>query len=229
MKTLGQINKKRLVIPALLALTIAGCTTDPYTGQPKVANTAIGAGLGAAVGAGAGALIGAATGDASDARRGALIGAGIGALGGGSIGVYMDRQEAILRQRLAATGVSVTRVGDQIILNMPSNITFDSGQSDIKPQFYETLNSVALVLNEFNQSLVDIYGHTDSDGGDDFNLQLSRNRASSVASYLSSQQVNSQRFYIQGFGESQPVASNTSAAGKAQNRRVEIRITPLRA
>jgi outer membrane protein OmpA-like peptidoglycan-associated protein len=110
---------------------------------------------------------------------------------------------------------------------MPSNITFDTDQSDIKPNFYETLNSVSIVLREFNQTLVDVNGHTDADGSDDYNYDLSRRRASSVAQYLVSQQLNPQRFSVQGFGESQPIASNNSASGKAQNRRVEIQIVPL--
>lgn len=220
---------RKLIVLAAFAGLIAACTTNPYTGQQQVSRTAIGGGLGAGLGAATGALIGAATGGADDARKGALIGAGIGALSGGGIGLYMDRQEAALRQRLAASGVSVTRVGDQIVLNMPSNITFDVDQSAIKPQFFEVLNSVALVFREYNQTLIDIYGHTDSDGSDAYNFQLSQDRAQSVATYLAGQGIDSRRFLVRGFGESQPVAPNTSEAGKAQNRRVEIRITPLQA
>lgn len=218
---------KKLVLSVALAGFVAACTTNPYTGQQQVSRTAAGAGLGAGLGAATGAVIGAATGGADDARKGALIGAGIGALTGGGIGLYMDRQEAALRQRLQATGVSVTRVGDQIVLNMPSNITFDVDRADIKPQFFEVLNSVALVFNEFNQTLVDIYGHTDSDGSDNYNLQLSQDRAQSVANYMAAQGVDNRRFLVRGFGESQPIAPNTTDAGKAQNRRVELRITPL--
>ncbi len=220
---------RKLIVLAAFAGLIAACTTNPYTGQQQVSRTAIGGGLGAGLGAATGALIGAATGGADDARKGALIGAGIGALSGGGIGLYMDRQEAALRQRLAASGVSVTRVGDQIVLNMPSNITFDVDQSAIKPQFFEVLNSVALVFREYNQTLIDIYGHTDSDGSDAYNFQLSQDRAQSVATYLTGQGIDSRRFLVRGFGESQPVAPNTSEAGKAQNRRVEIRITALQA
>ncbi|MCB1492912.1 MAG: OmpA family protein [Rhodobiaceae bacterium] len=220
---------KRLMIPLVIAGLAAGCTTDPYTGQQKVSNTAIGGGVGAGLGAATGALIGAATGGAKDARRGALIGAGIGALTGGGIGVYMDRQEAALRAQLQASGVSVTRVGNQIVLNMPSNITFDSDQYAIKPEFFGVLNSVAAVFREYNQTLIDVYGHTDSDGSDAYNYQLSQNRAQSVASYLGQQGVDPRRFQVRGFGESQPIAPNSTEAGKAQNRRVEIRITPLEA
>jgi outer membrane protein OmpA-like peptidoglycan-associated protein len=215
----------RLVAALAAAALVAGCTTDPYTGEQKLSNTAIGAGTGALLGTAAGAIVGGTT--SVKTRKAMLIGAGIGALAGGGVGLYMDNQEAKLRERLRGTGVSVTRVGDNIILNMPSNITFDTDRADIKPQFYETLNSVALVLREFNQTLVDVNGHTDSDGSADYNYELSRERASSVARYLVAQQLNPQRFSVQGFGESQPIASNSTAAGKAQNRRVEIQIVPL--
>lgn len=218
---------KRLLPLAIAGVTLlAACTTDPYTGQQQVSNTAIGAGAGAAIGGLAGAIIGNNVGS-GDARTGALIGAGIGALAGGGVGLYMDQQEAQLRQQLQNTGVSVTRVGDQIILNMPSNITFDVDQAAVKPQFYPVLNSVSLVLKEYNQTLVDVFGHTDSDGADDYNLRLSQQRAESVAAYLSSQGVDPRRFLITGFGETRPVAPNDTTANKALNRRVEIRLSPL--
>ncbi|MEQ8479208.1 MAG: OmpA family protein [Hoeflea sp.] len=213
--------KSRLLIAAMAAVFVSACTTDPYTGQQKVSNLAAGAGLGAAAGAGLGLLAG------GDDRRNALIGAGIGALAGGAIGGYMDQQEAQLRAQLQGTGVSVTRSGNQIILNMPSNITFDTDQSAVKPEFYPTLNSVALVLQKFNRSLVDVTGHTDSTGSDQYNLTLSQQRAQSVASYLVSQGNDPRRFYTQGFGESRPVADNSTEAGRAANRRVEIQISPL--
>ena len=126
-----------------------------------------------------------------------------------------------------AAGVSVTRVGDSIVLNMPSNITFDSDQADVKPACYDTLNSVALVFQEYDQSFIDVVGHTDSDGSDDHNEDLSRRRAASVARYLTAQQLNPNRFSVEGRGEQEPIASNASAQGKAQNRRVEITIQPL--
>lgn len=207
------------------AVALAACSTDPYTGEQKVSNTAIGAGLGAAGGALAGAIIGKTT-DANT-RKSTLIGAGVGALVGGGVGVYMDQQESALRQRLQATGVSVTRVGDDIVLNMPSNITFDFGKAAIKPNFYDVLNSVALVLNEYDRSIVDVYGHTDNIGGDQANFDLSIERADAVANYLSGQQINPQRLSLQGFGESRPIASNATDAGRSQNRRVEIKIAPL--
>ena len=212
-----------LLIGATFAL--AACTTDPYTGEEKASNTAKGAGIGALAGAAIGALTNTSSG--KQAGRNALIGAGIGALAGGAVGAYMDRQEAKLRERLQGTGVSVTRVGDDIILNMPGNITFDTNQSAIKSNFYDVLNSVALVLNEFNKSYVDVKGHTDSTGSDQYNLALSERRANSVAQYLGSQQVMSQRLIVQGFGETQPIADNNTMAGREQNRRVEIQISPF--
>jgi outer membrane protein OmpA-like peptidoglycan-associated protein len=216
---------KKLVIACALAAVVAGCSTDPYTGEEKVSNTAIGAGTGALLGAATGAIIG----ETTKAKTGeaALIGAGVGALAGGGIGAYMDNQEAKLRQRLERTGVSVTRNGDNIILNMPSNITFNTDEARIKPRFYDTLDSVALVLKEFNRTHVDVYGHTDSDGSDQYNLGLSRERASSVADYLGGHGVNPRRFGVEGYGESHPIASNATEQGKAQNRRVEIVIVPV--
>ncbi len=207
------------------AFVLTACTTNPYTGEQQVSKGLLGAGTGAALGGAAGALIGATT--SVKTRKAALIGAGIGALAGGGVGVYMDNQEAKLRQRLQNSGVSVTRVGDSIVLNMPSNITFDSDESDVKPEFHETLNSVAIVFQEFDQTLIDVAGHTDSDGSDDYNQDLSRQRAASVARYLSSQQVGRDRFSVEGRGEREPIASNASARGKQQNRRVEITIQPL--
>ena len=208
-----------------LTFLLAGCSTDPFTGEQKVSNTAVGVGAGAGVGAIAGAIIGSAV--SADARKAALIGAGIGALTGGGIGLYMDNQEAKLRQRLAGTGVSVTRVGDSIVLNMPSNITFDTNKADVKPQFYNTLNSVSLVFKEFKQTLINVTGHTDSSGDANYNFDLSRRRAAAVAQYLSAQQLDTNRFSVEGHGASDPVASNATASGKAQNRRVEITILPL--
>jgi len=213
---------KKVVIAAMVGGLLAGCSTDPYTGDQKISNTAGGAALGALAGAGLGLLAG------GDDRRNALIGAGVGALAGGAVGTYMDRQEAELRGQLQGTGVSVTRQGDQIILNMPSNITFATDSSSIQPAFYGTLNSVALVIQRFNQTLVDVYGHTDSTGGHDHNMQLSQRRASAVADYLTGQGADPRRFSIIGMGPTQPIASNANAEGRAQNRRVEIRLAPLR-
>jgi outer membrane protein OmpA-like peptidoglycan-associated protein len=217
---------KRIGIALIGATLLAGCTTDPYTGEQKMSNTAGGAAIGAAVGALGGLMVG---GSSRAQRNAVLIGAGIGALGGGAIGNYMDRQESELRAQLQGTGVSVTRNGDQIILNMPSSITFDTDQDQVKSQFYPTLNSVAIVLRKFNQTLVDVLGHTDSTGSASHNQDLSQRRAGSVASYLGSQGIDPRRFAIIGYGASQPVATNATPDGRAQNRRVEIQISPLRA
>jgi outer membrane protein OmpA-like peptidoglycan-associated protein len=210
------------MIAALTAALLAGaCTTDPYTGQQKLSNTAGGAMLGAAAGAGLGLLAG------GNDRRNALIGAGIGALAGGAVGAYMDSQEAQLRAQLQGTGVSVTRVGNRIVLNMPSNITFPTDQAAVMPAFYPTLNSVALVMKKFNQTLIDVNGYTDSTGSEAHNNELSQRRAESVASYLAAQGVDGRRFSVNGYGEAQPIASNATEAGRAQNRRVEIYLTPI--
>lgn len=216
--------KSKLVCLFVGAAFLSACTTDPYTGEQKLSNTAGGALLGSAAGALAGAAVG---GGGRSQRNAMLIGAGLGALAGGAIGNYMDTQEAELRAQLEGTGVSVSRVGNQIILNMPSNITFSTDQDAVKAGFYPTLNSVGLVLKKFNQTLVDVYGHTDSTGDDGYNFDLSQRRALSVANYLSAQGVDSRRFQVTGFGETRPIASNKSEAGRAQNRRVEIQLSPL--
>jgi outer membrane protein OmpA-like peptidoglycan-associated protein len=212
---------KKLTVLMTCGVFLAACTTDPYTGEPKVANTATGAALGAAAGAGIGLLAG------GNDRRNALVGAGIGLLAGGAIGAYMDKQEAELRAQLAGTGVSVTRRGDNLVLNMPSNITFATDQAQIDPSFYPTLNAVAIVLSKYNKTLIDVYGYTDSTGSANYNLGLSQRRAQSVSGYLTSQGINPRRMYVTGFGQEQPIASNATAEGRAQNRRVEIQITPL--
>ena len=216
---------RKIVVVAGCATFLAACSTDPFTGEQKVSNTAIGAGTGALVGAVGGLIIGHNT--SASTRKAALIGAGLGALAGGGIGLYMDNQEAKLRERLRGTGVSVTRVGDDIILNMPSNITFATDSADLKPQFFDTLNSVAIVLNEFNRTLVDVTGHTDSTGTPQHNQRLSERRAGTVAEYLVGQGNNPSRFQVLGMGQNEPIASNSTAEGRAQNRRVEIRIVPL--
>ena len=217
--------KHLIIAAAASALLLTACTTNPYTGEQQVSKGLIGAGTGAAIGGAAGALIGATT--KLKTGKTALIGAGVGALAGGGIGVYMDNQEAKLRQRLENSGVSVTRVGDSIVLNMPSKITFATDQADVKPQFYDTLNSVALVLQEYDQTEIAVVGHTDADGSDDYNYNLSRQRAASVARYLSSQQLAGDRFSVEGRGEREPIATNASFSGKQKNRRVEITIQAL--
>ena len=221
--------KNSMIKMSLLALaasmTLAGCqTTDAYTGEKKVNKTTKGAGIGAL----AGAVLGAATGDNSKERRKrALIGAGVGALAGAGVGAYMDRQEAKLRAQLQGTGVSVTRNGNDLILNMPGNITFKTASADLNASFYQVLDSVGLVLKEFDKTLIDVEGHTDSDGSDTYNQQLSLNRATSVGTYLQSHGVNGQRIVTFGAGEARPVASNATPEGKQQNRRVELKLQPI--
>jgi len=212
--------------PILLAgaLALAACTTNPYTGEQEASNKA----KGAAIGAAAGAVVGVLTGDNKDERRKrALIGAGAGALAGTAVGAYMDAQEDKLRQQLQGTGVSVTRIGDDIVLNMPGNVTFDVNRADINANFYEVLKSVALVLDEYDQTLVDVAGHTDSTGAVTYNMDLSERRADSVARYLKSQGVDTRRVYAQGYGPHYPVADNSTAAGRSENRRVELALKPI--
>jgi outer membrane protein OmpA-like peptidoglycan-associated protein len=213
------------LLAATAAFTFTGCmTTDAYTGDKKVSKSTKGAGIGAL----AGAVLGAATGDNSKERRKrALIGAGVGALTGAGVGAYMDRQEAKLRAQLQGSGVSVTRNGNDLILNMPGNITFRTASADLNSGFFNVLDSVALVLKEFDKTLIDVEGHTDSDGSDSYNQQLSLNRATSVGTYLQSHGVNGQRIVTFGAGEARPIASNTTADGKQQNRRVELKLQPI--
>jgi outer membrane protein OmpA-like peptidoglycan-associated protein len=223
MKSTILVRSTLLVLTA--AFTFAGCqTTDAYTGQKKVNNTSKGAGIGAL----AGAILGAATGDDSkDRRKRALIGAGVGALTGAGVGAYMDKQESKLRAQLQGTGVSVTRNGNDLILNMPGNITFRTASADLNSNFFSVLDSVALVLKEYDKTLIDVEGHTDSDGSDQYNQQLSLNRATSVGTYLQSHGVNGQRIMTYGAGEARPIASNATPQGKQQNRRVELKLQPI--
>ena len=162
-----------------------------------------------------------------EVRKRALKDAGIRTLAFGSVGAYMDYQEAKLRQRLKRTGVSISRKGNHIILTMPGNITFDFGSANLKSRFYEVLNSVAIVLDEYERTYIDVYGHTDSIGSHKYNNKLSKRRARCVAEYLVAQGCNGQRFSIQGFGETRPIASNNDKSGRSKNRRVEIEISPL--
>ncbi len=218
----------RILLAALAAATVvSGCyTTNPYTGEREVSKTAKGAGIGAAVGAVAGILTGP---DARAHRKNALIAAGIGALAGAAVGNYMDRQEAKLRAQLAGTGVSVTRNGNNITLNMPGNVTFRTDSADLNPSFYNVLSSVSLVLKEYDKTLLEVAGHTDSTGSTQYNQALSERRANSVAQYLESQGVNPQRVITVGAGETHPIASNDTAAGRQANRRVELSLEPVTA
>lgn len=208
------------------SLLVSSCAT--YTGQTDAPDdpnrTQRGALIGAAIGAVAGLLSGD---DATERRQRAMVGAGVGAVAGGAVGVYQDRQEAELRRRTAGTGIEVTRDGDVIKLNLPDGVTFDFNRADLKPQFYPALDQVAATMAEYNQTIVEISGHTDSVGSDDYNQRLSEQRAGSVSNYLVGKGLVRERFEVVGMGERYPVASNDSDAGRAMNRRVEIRVVPL--
>ncbi len=207
------------------SVAMAGCQTiNPYTGEAQTAKATTGAMIGAL----AGAALGAATGkNAKDRRKRALIGAAGGGLAGAAVGGYMDQQEAKLRQKLQGTGVSVTRNGDNITLNMPGNITFGSGSSDLNADFYKVLDGVEIVVAEFDKTLIVIAGHTDNVGSDQNNQALSERRAASVGRYLTSKGVSGQRVISAGLGETQPVGSNDNEAGRSQNRRVEVTLEPI--
>ena len=222
-------SNSRTMILALTVLTVfvSGCETlDAYTRDSETSKAT----KGALIGAAAGAVVGLISGDdAVERRQQALIGAGVGALAGGSIGYYMDKQEAKLRAELEGTGVSVTRIGDNITLNMPGNVTFATDSSDLSPAFFDVLNSVGKVMGEFDQTVVEVAGHTDNTGSDSYNQSLSERRAASVATYLQAQQVMSQRLITVGMGEARPVADNSTDIGRQANRRVEITMVPLTA
>ncbi len=211
-------------IVVVSSLFISACVTyDPYTGEKKTANTT----TGAAVGAIAGAVIGAATASKGDRNKGILTGALAGGAIGGGAGNYMDRQEALLRHDLESTGVSIRRDGDNIILVMPGNITFDSNQSNLQNSFLPVLDSVTKVLVEYKQTLVNVNGFTDSTGSFQLNQTLSEQRANSVASYLLDQGIVQSRLRVTGYGPRYPLADNATPAGRAQNRRVEITLSPM--
>lgn len=214
---------KALIAASACTLILAGCTNNPYTGERQAGKAGVYGGGGAA----AGALIGAATSSKKDRAKGALIGAAVGGAAAGSYGYYVDKQEQRLRQELSGTGVQVARNGDNLQLIMPGNITFASSSADISSSFYATLNSLVKVFKEFDKNGIDIVGHTDSSGSLELNMRLSQERATSVASYLTGQGVSGARISSRGVGPSQPIASNDTAAGKAQNRRVEINLRPL--
>ena len=209
---------KTTILAALAATVLSGCVQNPETGQYEPTRAGIGAGLGAL----GGAIIGAI----ADDGRGALVGAGIGALAGGAVGGYMDRQEAELRQQLAGSGVDVVRDGDNIVLNMPSNVTFDFDSTRIRPQFQGTLGEVANTLSRYEQTYVDVIGHTDSTGPEVYNQDLSERRAIAVADFVSARGVIPPRINTGGAGETPPLASNASPSARQHNRRVELYFRP---
>ena len=219
--------KKHTILLTSLCLTlgVSGCTTiNPYSGEEQTSNAV----KGGAIGAATGALVGVLSSSKKDRGKGALIGAASGAAIGGGVGYYMDVQEAKLRQKMKGTGVTVTRSGDQIILNMPNNVTFDSNASQLKPAGANTLSGVAMVLKESEDTRVHIIGHTDSSGSRELNMRLSEQRAESVGTALITMGVDASRLNMSGVGPDQPVASNSTAAGKAQNRRVTLTLSPTK-
>lgn len=209
---------KTIITITLITILSACTTTDPYTGEEKVRKSVKYSAAGAVVCG----LIG-ATRNSTSARNAA---AGCAAIGAG-VGAYMDHQEKELREELEGTGVRVVREGDQIQLIMPSNITFNIDEYLIKNEFYDTLDSVGKVLYKYKDTQLDVIGHTDSTGNDEYNMTLSQRRANSVASYLENRGIPGNRLSVIGMGEGQPIADNNSAAGRAQNRRVELYITAV--
>ena len=222
------MRAKLIVASVSLAamLGAAACTTtDPYSSTPTRNNTATGAIAGALGGALLGYLTNTSRGE--QGRKNALIGAGVGALAGAGVGQYMDRQQRALEAELSGTGVGVARQGDVLVLRMPSDVTFATNQSSIDTRFLPVLADVARVLNEYDRSMVDVIGHTDSSGGDAINQPLSERRASSVATYLIGNGVIRERLYVAGNSARNPIADNNTVDGKAKNRRVEILIRPF--
>lgn len=209
--------KKTSILVAALALPLflQACQTGPS--QRVLTGTA----AGAILGAGAGMMAG------GDDKRNAAIGAAVGAIAGASVGVYMDKQEEKLRQQTAGTGIEVERQGDQLALTMPSGITFAQSSATIQPAFYTALNNVAATLVEYPSTAVDIRGHASSEGDRGFNQRLSQQRADAVRAYLVNQGVQPVRLTATGMGIDYPVADNSTEAGRVQNRRVEIILTPV--
>jgi outer membrane protein OmpA-like peptidoglycan-associated protein len=218
-----KFSNRIATVAALAAVSVtAACTTDPQTGERRISKATIG-GIGGALG---GYLLGDVVGGRRD-RTEKIVGAGIGALAGAGVGYYMDEQERKLRQQTAGTDVQVIRQGDELILNMPSGVTFDTSSYTVKPEFRGTLDQVASTLREYPKTFVDVYGHTDSTGGDAINVPLSQNRARAVADYLSMRGVQAARLGTQGFAATRPVASNDTPEGRQANRRVEIKLVPI--
>lgn len=218
----------RILLASLAASAVMLSSCASYTGQTSDPNDPNRTRQGALIGAGIGAVAGLLSGsDATERRQRALVGAGVGGLTGGAIGAYQDRQEAELRRQTVGTGIVVDREGDVIKLNLPDGVTFDFNKTELKPQFYPALNNVAATLASYDQTIVEVAGHTDSIGGDAVNQRISEQRAGAVANYLIGQGLLRERFEVVGFGKNLPIADNATEQGRALNRRVEIRVIPL--
>ena len=216
------MNKTQGALGVLGALLLAGCVPAQQAAtSPDYHGTRMGAGIGAGVGAAIGLLT---HGNKFD---NALIGAALGGVAGGAIGNYQDRQQAQLRQSMAGTGVEVVRKDDNITLDMPGSLTFATNSADLNATFYPVLDKVAQTINQYNQTMIEVAGHTDSTGTPQYNQGLSERRAQSVAAYLVSRGVNVKRLMVVGDGENHPIASNDTPQGKAANRRVELTIVPV--
>ena len=215
--------RNKILLAAAAATALTACTTDAMTGERRISTEA---GVGAVVGALGGYLLGDLIGGRND-RTAKIVGAGIGAVAGGAVGSYMDRQEQEMRRQTEGTGVDVIRQGDDLLLRMPSGITFAFDSYEVQPQFQSTLNEIASTLNAYESTYVDVMGHTDSTGSDSYNQTLSVNRANAVADYLAMQGVQRARMATVGYGESQPIADNSTEYGREQNRRVEIKVVPV--
>lgn len=216
------INKLAIAVFSSL-LVLNACVKDAATDESEISSTAVGAAIGAAVGVVAGNQV---KGTPEEKRKAQMAAATLGAAAGAGIGNYMDRQEEKLRKRLRESGVSITRKGDEIFLNMPGKVTFEAQKSEIRPDFQKVLVNVADVLKEFDKADVKIAGHTDNRGNYEANQKLSENRANAVGTFLIAKGVKSKRISTLGYGPSQPVADNKTEEGRSQNRRVEITLTP---
>lgn len=218
------MNKPRLLLSSVAAMSLmatTACVTDPNTGERKVSRTAIG-GVG-------GAVLGGLLGGVIGGKTGRIVGAGIGGVAGGVVGYQMDKQIRELKEKTAGTGVDVTPTdnGQAILVNLPDGVTFDVNSTAIKPEFRTVLDQIAGSINQYPNSLIDVYGHTDSTGSDAYNQTLSENRARAVGNYLTMRGVSAARVRTMGYGESQPIADNNTEYGRAKNRRVEIKIVPI--
>ncbi len=226
---------KYILAAAVMGAMVAGCATtngggyygnqDPYAQPNPNQKTQQGAAIGAVAGVVAGLLSG---NSATERRQRAMVGAGVGGLAGAAIGNYQDRQERALRDQMAGTGVDIVRQGDNITLNMPDNITFGFDKSELQPQFYPVLDNLARTLSEYNQTIIEVAGHTDGVGSDSYNQGLSTRRADAVGNYLMGRGLMRDRFIVTGAGKTRPIASNDTEAGRAKNRRVELTLVPLR-